>query len=272
MDLTLILLLLALGVVTGFLAGLLGIGGGMIMVPFLVMILTARDFPHDAIIKVAIATSLTTILFTSLSSVRAHHSRGAVRWDIVKALAPGMVVGTLLGAQIVGALPARLIAAFFAAFIGWTAYRMLRRARTTGADGNPRTLPSTAGLIGTGGIIGVLSAFLGAGGGFLTIPFLTGRNVQIRQAIATSAACGFPIALAGSVGYIIAGWNIHLPGQTFGYLYLPALAAIVPASVLTAPLGARTAHALSVNKMRVVFAMVLSGLSAYMLTRAIRGG
>src|SRR5690606_15030116 len=196
---------------------------------FLVMILTAREFPHDAIIKVAIATSLATIMFTSLSSVRAHHRRGAVRWDIVKALAPGIVLGTLLGAQAVGALPARLIAAFFAVFIGWTAYKMLRRRKSTAADGKASRLPSAAGLAGAGGIIGVLSAFLGAGGGFLTIPFLTGRNVRIQEAIATSAACGFPIALAGTIGYVVAGWNVHLPGQTFGYLYLPALAAITPA-------------------------------------------
>jgi uncharacterized protein len=264
--------LLVLGAVAGFMAGLLGIGGGMMMVPFLTMILTARDFPADAIIKVAIATSLTTIVFTSVSSVRAHHARGAVRWDIVKALAPGIVIGTLLGAQLVGALPGRLIAAFFAAFIGWSAWKMLRPRKNTGKDGQPRVLPSAGGLFGTGSLIGVLSAFLGAGGGFLTIPFLTNRNVQIHQAIATSAACGFPIALAGTIGYVIAGWNVDLPDHTFGYLYLPALAIITPASVLTAPLGARAAHALSIKKMRTVFALLLVGLAGYMLTRAIGPG
>jgi uncharacterized membrane protein YfcA len=258
--------------VAGFLAGLLGIGGGMMMVPFLTMILSARGFPADAVIKAAIATSLTTILFTSLSSVRAHHLRGAVRWDIVKALAPGVVVGTLLGAQVVGALPGRLIAAFFAAFIGWSAFRMLRPRRNTGKDGQPRALPSAGGLFATGGLIGVLSAFLGAGGGFLTIPFLTNRNVHIHQAIASSAACGFPIALAGTIGYVIAGWNVHLPGHTFGYLYLPAVAIITPASVLMAPLGARAGHSLSVKRMRTVFAILLIALSAYMLTRALGPG
>jgi uncharacterized membrane protein YfcA len=190
----------------------------------------------------------------------------------VKALAPGIVVGTLLGAQVVGALPGRLIAAFFAAFIGWSAWNMLRRRKSTGLDGKPRALPSSAGLFGTGGIIGMLSAFLGAGGGFLTIPFLTGRNVRIQQAIATSAACGFPIALSGTVGYVIAGWNVHLPDLTFGYLYIPALLAVTPASVLMAPLGARAAHALSVDRMRVLFAILLVGLSGYMLARALGRG
>ena len=210
--------------------------------------------------------------FTSVSSVRAHHLRGAVRWDIVKALAPGIVVGTLLGAQVVGALPGRLIAAFFATFIGWSAWKMLRPGRNTRKDGRPRSLPSAAGLFGTGGLIGVLSAFLGAGGGFLTIPFLTNRNIQIHQAIATSAACGFPIALAGTVGYVIAGWNVHLPDHTFGYLYLPALAIITPASVLMAPLGARAAHRLSVARMRTLFALLLFALAGYMLSRALGQG
>jgi uncharacterized membrane protein YfcA len=115
-------------------------------------------------------------------------------------------------------------------------------------------------------------ALLGAGGGFLTIPFLTNRNVQIHQAIATSAACGFPIALGGTAGYVIAGWNLDLPEHTFGYLYLPALAIIIPASVLMAPLGARAAHALSVKRMRTLFAIILMGLSLYMLTRALAAG
>ena len=268
MDGTSVVLLLVLGTFTGFLAGLLGIGGGMIMVPFLAMILDARHFPPDAVIKVAIATSLTTILFTSLSSVRAHHRRGAVRWDIVKALAPGIVVGTLLGAQVVGALPGRLIAAFFAAFIGWSAFRMLRPGTRAGKDGQPRVLPSAGGLAATGGLIGALSALLGAGGGFLTIPFLTGRNVRIQEAIASSAACGFPIALSGTIGYVIAGWNLSLPDHTIGYLYLPAIAVITPASVLMAPVGARAAHALSVSRMRMLFAIILFGLAAYMLGRA----
>jgi uncharacterized membrane protein YfcA len=187
----------------------------------------------------------------------------------VRALAPGIVVGTLLGAQVVGALPGRLIAAFFAAFIGWSAFRMLRPGTGAGKDGQPRALPSTAGLAATGGVIGALSALLGAGGGFLTIPFLTGRNIRIQQAIASSAACGFPIALSGTIGYIVAGWNLSLPDHTFGYLYLPALAVITPASVLMAPLGARAAHALSVNRMRALFAFILLGLAAYMLARAV---
>jgi len=267
-----IAILLVLGVVAGFLAGLLGIGGGMMMVPFLTMILTNRDFPPDAVIKVAIATSLTTIVFTSVSSVRAHHRRGAVDWRLVRLLAPGIVIGSLAGAQIVGALPGRLIATFFAAFIGWSSLNMLRGRKASGPGVPPRGLPPRSGLFAVSGAIGLLSAFLGAGGGFITVPFLTRRGVAIQRAIATSAACGFPIAFAGTLGYVAAGWDVHLPDATFGYLYLPALAIITPASMLTAPLGARAAHALSVDRMKTLFALLLLALAAYMFRRALAPG
>lgn len=244
----------------------------MMLVPFLTMVLSSHGLTPDAVIKSAIATSLATILFTSMSSVRAHHARGAVRWDLVRALAPGIVVGTLVGAQFVGAAPGRLVAAFFAVFIGWSAWRMLRGRQATRADGEPGGLPGPAGLFGVAGGIGILSAFLGAGGGFMTVPFLSGRGVSMSGAVATSAACGLPIALAGTIGYVIAGRDVHLPDAMFGYLYLPALLAITPASMLMAPLGARAVHAMPVARMRLLFALLLVGLSAYMGFRAIRFG
>lgn len=267
MDYPLIVWLLLLGCFTGFAAGLLGIGGGMIMVPFLTMLLSSRGFPLDIVVKVAIATSLTTILFTSLSSVRAHHRRGAVRWDIVKTLAPGVVVGSLLGAQAASLMPGRVLAIGFGVFVGLMATNMLFK-KATRPDS---TLPGTAGMLGMGGVIGVLSALVGAGGGFITVPFLTRRNVVIHNAVATSAACGFPIALAGAAGYIFAGWNAPLPDYTVGYVYLPALIVIVAASVLTAPYGAQAAHALSVNRLRQVFAVILYALAGYMLWKGITG-
>lgn len=263
MDLTLILGLVVLGCATGFLAGLLGIGGGMVMVPFVTMILGAQHFPPAETVKVAIATSLTTIVFTSISSVRAHHQRGAVRWDLVRVLAPGILVGALLGAQLAGWMPARLLAAFFGLFVGFSAVQMLRGGRTE-VSGH---LPGTAGILGAGGTIGVVSSLLGAGGGFITIPFLTRGGVPIQHAVATSAACGFPIALAGTLGYMWAGRGLALPAS-LGYVYLPALVAIASASVLTAPLGARAAHALPTATLRKVSALLLLTLAGYMLARA----
>ncbi len=270
MDLTTILLLLLLGAGTGFLAGLLGIGGGMVMVPFVTMLLEQRGFPPDLVIKVAIATSLTTILFTSLSSVRAHHRRGAVLWRVAAVLAPGIVAGSFVGAQIAGAVRGSLLAGFFGLFISWAATRMLIPKKHPVDGAAAQTLPGRAGMFGVGALIGVFSALLGAGGAFLTVPFLTGRGVRPQNAIGTSAACGFPIALAGTLGYIVAGLHVELPAGTVGFVYLPALVTIAAASVTTAPLGARAAHALPTESMKKVFAFTLYALAAYMLLKAYR--
>lgn len=264
MEIGSIALLIVLGVAVGFVAGLLGIGGGMLMVPFMTMLLTAQGFPPEAIIKVAIATSLTTILFTSLASVRAHHLRGAVLWPVVASLAPGILLGSLIGAQIAAYMPDKLLALLFAVFIGFSAVQMLlnRKPKAT------RQLPGSMGMFGAGSGIGALAALVGAGGGFVSVPFMAWCNVPIRTAVATSAALGFPIALAGSIGYVIAGWKLPLPNWTLGYIYLPALVCIATASVLTAPVGARTAHALPTDKLRRIFALVLFSLAAYMMWKA----
>jgi uncharacterized membrane protein YfcA len=265
MDPLIIVALLVLGALTGFAAGLLGIGGGMLMVPFMTMLLTRVGFPADQVVKVAIATSLTTIVFTSISSVRAHHKRGAVLWGAVRGLAPGILVGSLVGAQIAGAIPGRLLGAFFGLFLGYSASKMLWGAAPTPQG----ELPSSTGLFGMGSVIGGLSAVLGAGGGFLTVPFLVKRSVPMQSAVASSSACGFPIALAGTVGYIWAGRHLQLPAGTLGYIYLPALAVISTSSVLTAPLGAKVAHALPTATLKKVFAALLGVLSIYMLVRSI---
>lgn len=267
MDLTIVAALLVLGAFTGFAAGLLGIGGGMLMVPFMTMLLGRVGFPAEHVVAAAIATSLTTIVFTSLSSVRAHHARGAVRWPLVRTLAPGILVGALAGAQVAGALPGRALAAVFGAFIGYSAVKMLA-GRAPAVD---RTLPGQAGMFGAGSLIGAVSALLGAGGGFITVPFLVRRAVPMQAAVATSAACGLPIAIAGTLGYLWAGRHLPLPPGTVGYVYLPALAAISAASMLTAPWGARAAHAMSTVALRRVFAGLLAALGAYMLWRAAAG-
>jgi uncharacterized membrane protein YfcA len=267
MDPLTIVALLILGAFTGFAAGLLGIGGGMLMVPFMTMLLSRADFPPDQVVKVAIATSLTTIVFTSISSVRAHQKRGAVQWSAVWGLAPGILVGALLGAQLAGAVPGRMLGAFFGLFLGWSATKMIW-GKPPRADGS---LPGAGGLFLTGSGIGVLSALLGAGGGFLTVPFMVRRSVPMQTAVASSAACGFPIALAGTLGYMWAGRQVDLPSGTLGYVYLPALVVISLASVLTAPLGARAAHSLPTATLKRIFAGLLGMLALYMLARSIRG-
>lgn len=257
--------LLLLGSCTGYLAGLFGVGGGLLLVPFMTGLLSARGMPAQHVVKMAIATSLATICFTSLSSLRAHHGRGSVRWGIVRLLAPGIVLGSLLGAQIAKALPTKILAALFALFITFSATQML-----LGRKPKPsRELPVGITMFWVGAVIGALAALVGAGGAFVSVPFMSWCNVKLHNAVATSAALGFPIALAGTAGYVIAGWSLpDMPPGTIGYLYVPALLTISAASVFTAPLGARTAHRLDAAQLRRAFAVLLYLLAAYMLIKA----
>lgn len=263
----LIVELILLGLCTGFLAGLLGIGGGMIMVPFLTIILSGRGVAPDLAVKMAIATSMATIIFTSISSVRAHHKRGAVRWDLVKGLAPGIVLGGMLASMGVFALlKGAWLALFFAAFVSFSATQMFLDKKPAPT----RQVPGNAGLLSAGGVIGFLSGMVGAGGGFVSVPFMTWCNVAIHNAVATSAALGFPIALANVIGYAISGQGLqNLPAHSFGYLWLPGLGVIAACSVLTAPIGARAAHKLPVKQLKRAFASILYLLAAYMLYKGI---
>jgi uncharacterized membrane protein YfcA len=263
---SLVLLLLAMGCVGGFLAGLLGIGGGMLLVPAITWVGTNHGFAPQYVVKMAVATSLATIVFTSVSSVRAHHKRGAVRWDIVSRLAPGIVLGSLMGAQLVRWMPARWLALFFAVFVGYSATQMFVDRKPKPA----RQLPGTAGLMGAGGAIGGLSALVGAGGGFISVPFMVWCNVAMHHAVATSAALGFPIALAGTVGHLLAAPGVSdAPAGAVGHIYLPALVLIASASVVLAPWGARVAHQLNVAQLKRAFAVLLYGLAGYMAWRSL---
>jgi len=264
LPLTLILELALLGLCTGFLAGLLGLGGGMLMVPFLTILLTARGFSDTYTVKMAVATSLATICFTSLSSVRAHQKRGAVLWPVAMVLAPGILVGSFLGSQVAVALPSAALGLVFAAFVTFSATQMIlnRKPKPT------RTLPGRAGMFGVGNVIGLLSALVGAGGAFVSVPFMTWCNVPIHKAVGTSSALGFPIALAGTVGYLLAGWNLPaMPPGAIGYLYWPGLVVLSLASMAMAPLGARVAHSMDIAPLKRAFAVVLYCLAAYFVLR-----
>lgn len=265
----LIIELALLGVVTGFLAGLLGIGGGMMMVPFITIILTNRGVSPDLSVKMAIATSMATIIFTSLSSVRAHHKRGAVRWDIVKRLAPGIVTGSIIGSLgVFSLLKGTYLAIFFGLFVSFSATQMFldKKPKPT------RQMPGTGGQMAAGGFIGFLSGLVGAGGGFISVPFMTWCNIPIHNAVATSAALGFPIAIANVLGYAISGQSVqNLPAGSFGYIWLPALLVIAVCSFATAPLGARAAHSIPIGKLKRIFASILYILAAYMLYKGLTG-
>ena len=252
-----------LGLCMGFLAGLLGLGGGMVIVPFVTFILTAKGFPPEYTVKMAVATSLATICFTSITSVWAHHKRGAVLWPVVVRLVPGILLGSALGAQLAVAVSGKALSTVFALFVAFSATQILidRKPEPT------RTLPGTAGMLAAGGVIGAIAALVGAGGAFISVPFMQWCNVKIHNAVATSAALGFPVALAGTVSYAFAGRDLpHMPGS-IGYLYLPGLLVISLCSMSTAPLGARTAHRMDIKPLKRCFAIVLYCLAGYFLFR-----
>lgn len=252
----------ALGTVTGFFAGLLGIGGGLILVSALALMFSAQGFSPDELLHLALGTSMATVLFTSVSSLRAHHAHGAVLWPVVKKLTPGLLLGTLLGTLIASRLPSQPLALFFSCFVVFVAIQMVIDVRPKPS----RQLPTTTGMVVTGTAIGSISSLVAIGGGALTVPFLTWCNIKIHHAIGTSAATGFPIALGGSIGYLINGWNHPaLPQHSLGFIYLPALIGLVATSTATAPFGARIVHRLPVATIKRYFAGLLILLAGRML-------
>jgi len=250
-----------MGLVAGFFAGLLGIGGGLILVSLMVFAFNAQDFPADRVMHLALGTSLATIVFTSIKSILAHHRHGAVRWDIVRHSAAGLVLGTLAGSAIADALRSRVLAVVFTAFVVYSAVNMMLDIRPR-AD---RRLPGPAGLQVGAGLVGLASALVGAGGGFISIPLMSFCNVPMRQCVATSAALGLPIAVSGTLGFLIGGWGKdHLPTLSLGYVYLPALVGIVAGTFITVPVGARLAHSIPVPRLKKVFAVILSIMAVKM--------
>lgn len=262
MEPSLIVAFIALGCLIGFLAGLLGIGGTMIMVPFLTILFTHENFPREHLVHLAVATAMATILFTSISNMLAHHRRGAVLWRVVRRLVPGILLGSLIGPLIVSGMSSPMLASIFALFATVSAVQML----TDRVPKATRVLPGRLGMLGAGTGIGMLSGMVGAGGAFITIPFLERCNVKIHNAVATSAALGLPIAVAGTVGFVLSGLTQPgLPPHTLGFVYLPALACIATASMLFAPIGARLAHRLPVKKLKRAFGCMLVVVAAFMI-------
>jgi uncharacterized membrane protein YfcA len=253
---------IVLGLFAGFVAGLLGVGGGLIIVPVLAFIFVAQHFPEQYVMHLALGTSLASIIFTSLSSLRAHHAHAAVEWKIWREVSPGVITGTLLGSVLAAYLSAFFLKVFFVVFVFYVGTQMLLDIKPKAA----RELPGLPGMFAAGNVIGVVSSLVGIGGGTLSVPFMTWCNVTLHRAIGTSSAIGLPIAVAGAVGYVANGLAVHatLPPHSLGFVYLPALAAIVAASMMTAPLGAKLAHRLPVKKLKKIFAFLLFTLGIRM--------
>lgn len=245
---------LVTGVVAGVMAGLLGVGGGLVIVPVLVWLFRKLGMDESIVMHLAVGTSLATIVMTSISSVRSHHRRGAVRWPLFWQLTPGIVAGALLGAVVAEQLETLWLQRVFGVFAILVSFQMVFSSRVE----PHRQLPGKAGMTVAGGLIGTISSVVGIGGGSMTVPFLSWNNIPMVNAVATSSACGLPIAIAGATGFLVAGWgNAALPAWSSGYLYWPAAAGIIMTSVLMAPVGARLAHQLPVKTLKKIFAALL---------------
>lgn len=247
---------LGIGACSGVLAGLFGVGGGAVMVPALLLLFGALDLGGDWTAQLAVGTSLATIVGTGAASTLAHHRRDGVRWDIVWPFVPGIIVGALAGAMVAGWLPSDWLKMIFALFLAYVGTTLLLTRSAAVAVAQP--LPGRVGLASIGSGIGALSALVGIGGGTLTVPFLLRHGIAMRQAVGTSAACGLPIALAGALGFILSGWSRSgLPTLSSGFVYWPAVVAMLVASMPLAPLGARLAHTLPVALLKRLFGGLL---------------
>lgn len=255
---------LLLGGFAGLTAGLLGVGGGIVVVPALVLAFRHQGIADQVLMHMALGTSLATVVITSSSAVRAHHRRGAVLWALVRRLAPALLVGALAGSWLADEISGRWLTRLFGGLALAVSVQMLLSTQPP-ARQRLRGAPETV-TVGLG--IGLVSALTGIGGGSLMVPYFIWNGAPPPQAVATSSACGLPIALAGVAGFIATGYgNAALPAGSFGYVHLPAFAGIVACSVLVAPLGAHLAHRLPAARLKKVFALFLGVVAVQMLLR-----
>jgi uncharacterized membrane protein YfcA len=261
-----VLSFLLLGTFVGVMAGLLGIGGGGIMVPILTTIFLAQGLPVEKVVHLALGTSMASIIFTSLSSMRAHNSNDAVIWKIVKGISVGVLLGTFFATFVASKIDSIYLAMFFSIFMAYVSIQMFLNKKPQpdkNISGNKEIF-----FAGTG--IGAISAFVSIGGGSLTVPYLVWRNINIKKAVGTSAAIGLPISIAGTLGYLINGWsNTSVENYTFGFIYLPAVILISITSFFSAPYGVKLAHYLPVSVLKKIFSLLLITLSIKMLMTII---
>ncbi|MCF6283326.1 MAG: sulfite exporter TauE/SafE family protein [Candidatus Polarisedimenticolaceae bacterium] len=261
-----VLSFLVLGAVVGFVAGLLGIGGGGIMVPVLTSIFLSRGVAVDNVVHLALGTSMASMVVTSFSSFRAHYSKGGVITGVVKGMLLGIVLGTFSATFLASILSSVYLATFFAIFMVFVSIQMFLNRKPSPTRG----LAGNRGLFLAGSGIGAISALVSIGGGSLTVPYLTWQNIEIKKAIGTSAAIGFPISIVGTIGYLINGWSdVQSDMTVFGYIYLPAVVLISATSFFTAPYGVKLAHQLPVPILKKVFAILLILLGGKMLLSVV---
>jgi len=258
-----ILYYLVAGAFAGLLAGLFGIGGGMIIVPALIYIFKMQGIPQSALTHIGIGTSLATIIVTSISSLLAHNSQGAVNWNVWKRMSPGLISGSLIGAGIASFIQGNSLQAIIGVGAFLVGIKMLFMTNKGIEENDFSKLPSPIGQTALGGFIGLISAIFGIGGGTLTVPLLSNYGLKIQNAVGTSAACGLPIASAGALGFLVFGQFIDvdiketLPNGVFGFIHIYAFVCVSVASFFIAPIGAKFAHKLPAATLKKSFAILL---------------
>jgi len=256
------LISILLGIVTGLLAGLFGIGGGLVIVPVLVMLFTAQGFPAELVMLMAVATSLAAIILTAIASVSAHHRLGAVVWAKVFSLSPGIMIGAALGAVVAKQINGDTLRYILVVFLLYVGLQMAFQVKPKPG----RVKQSRALDFLVANFIGLLSSIVGIGGGTLTVPYLVSGQMLMRNAVAVASACGLPIAVAGTVSYALLGWNAtHLPEWSLGYVYLPVFIGTGLSSIMTAPIGAKLAHNLPAAKLKRYFSLLLFVMAAKLM-------
>lgn len=257
---------LLLGATTGFLGGLFGIGGGTVLVPVLLMLFDAAFFPPEHQLHLALGTSMATIIFTALASLYKHHQHSAVSWPVVRTITPGILLGTALGAMLAASMPTHFLGLCFALFVYLAAAQILLDIRPPAS----RRMPCDTSIRLFGVFAGALSSLVSIGGGTVVIPYLLWSKLTLKQAIGTSAAISFPVAIGGTAGYILTGINAPgLPPLSLGYVYLPALFWTATASVITAPMGAKVSQQMKTGLLRKLFAVLLLALATRLLLKVL---
>lgn len=250
------------GVFSGVVSGLIGVGGGIVIVPFLAWLFTLYGMPAETIMQTAVATSLATIIITSVAAVYAQHKRGAVMWPVLWALTPGIAVGAWFGADFAHFLTTNIMEIIFGSFLLLNGLRMAIKIKPK----PHRKLPSTAPLFISGGLIGFFSTLVGIGGGALVVPYMNWHNVVMKKAIAMGSACGLPIAIFGAISFIIIGFDAsNLPEGNIGYINIPAFFGIGLTTLFSTTLGVHFAHTLPTEILKKVFAVISLTVGVKML-------
>ncbi|MBH5328081.1 sulfite exporter TauE/SafE family protein [Eikenella sp. S3360] len=260
--------LLAVGAAAGFLAGLLGIGGGAVTVPIVLWFLGKQGIGGAHSQHLAVGTSMAVMVFTTFSSALAQQKKGAVRWEFVRRMAPGLVAGSLLGSLVSNRIPTFGLQVLFVVFCYLVAAKNLFQLNPQPAA----RLPDARVQVGAGGLFGLLSSWVGIGGGSLSVPFMMYCRVPVHQAVATSSVLAWPIAAAGAAGYLVSGWSVPgLPAGSLGFWYLPCVAALGVCTVLFAPLGVKAAHRLPPPWLRRAFGLLMVAIGSQMLWKLLYG-